>query len=383
MSCCQNCGISKGKLYREDIQHGLVFCGLECQQELIGSGEILDFADQHGPQLTWQLFLRRGSGVEGRSASNEKVVGYIAREFFNNRNEKIKTLLRWIISHPQYIPQMQIEYYDRKNSFLYVFLYYAIEEDSVDMVKFIVEELKFTLFANPNSKLYKIVLEKQSINVLHWFINTLRITDTPYYFREAVQKNLVKVVELLLQYEDPSSNNQFAIRYASEHGYVDMVKILLKDYRVDPSNDDNYAIRRASLNGHHEVVKLLLEDERVDPSAYNNEVIRLASANGHHEVVKLLLQDKRVDPSDLNNWAIHVASSYYRDNIVKLLLNHPRVQKKLTEDIFNQIKQRFQDDEEIQEILKLVSITKSREEKQEGAEPIIRRRRQLNNKILI
>ena len=66
------------------------------------------------------------------------------------------------------------------------------------------------------------------------------------------------------------------------------VKILLQDERADPSADDNFAIRLASENGHTETVKVLLQDERVDPSADDNYAIRWASENGNTEIVELL-----------------------------------------------------------------------------------------------
>lgn len=49
-----------------------------------------------------------------------------------------------------------------------------------------------------------------------------------------------------------------------------MVQLLLQDGRVDPSFDNNYAIRGASENGHADVVQVLLQDDRVDPRAENN-----------------------------------------------------------------------------------------------------------------
>ena len=45
---------------------------------------------------------------------------------------------------------------------------------------------------------------------------------------------------------------------------------LLLNAGVDPSADDNWAIRYASENGHIAVVERLLMDPRVDPSADNN-----------------------------------------------------------------------------------------------------------------
>ena len=56
---------------------------------------------------------------------------------------------------------------------------------------------------------------------------------------------------------------------------------------------NNYAIRWASNNGHLEVVRLLLNDSRVNPSANNNEAIQRASKRGHFEIVELLRSDYR------------------------------------------------------------------------------------------
>ena len=57
-------------------------------------------------------------------------------------------------------------------------------------------------------------------------------------------------------------NEQFI--EAVKNGDVKNVKLLLADPRVDPSDDDNFAIRLASNYGQTEVVKLLLADPRVD-----------------------------------------------------------------------------------------------------------------------
>lgn len=53
---------------------------------------------------------------------------------------------------------------------------------------------------------------------------------------------------------------------ACVHGFVDIVKELLKDERVNPSDWDNRAIEYALDNGHMDVVNALLNDKRVDRS---------------------------------------------------------------------------------------------------------------------
>src|SRR5689334_3484341 len=54
---------------------------------------------------------------------------------------------------------------------------------------------------------------------------------------------------------DPSCDNNFAIRFASEYGLHRAVKILLRDRRVNPAAANDYAVRWASVGGHTEVVK--------------------------------------------------------------------------------------------------------------------------------
>lgn len=68
------------------------------------------------------------------------------------------------------------------------------------------------------------------------------------------------------------------------------MKLLLIDKRVDPSTDNNYPIRYASRFGHYAAVRLLLLNERVSPNALGDYAIRFAAMNGHVEVVKLLLK---------------------------------------------------------------------------------------------
>jgi hypothetical protein len=73
------------------------------------------------------------------------------------------------------------------------------------------------------------------------------------------------------------------------------VKSLLNNEEFEPSAEDfNYAIRYASLNGHLEVVKLLLKDNRVDPSSSDCEALYSADFYQYHEIVDLLWKDKRV-----------------------------------------------------------------------------------------
>jgi len=90
-------------------------------------------------------------------------------------------------------------------------------------------------------------------------------------FWELCNKGKDKEAALILSMDvfDPTADNNRAIRWASENGHVEVVKILLSDKRVDPTADNNLAIRRASEKGHVEVVKILYQH---NPDHYNKEM---------------------------------------------------------------------------------------------------------------
>jgi hypothetical protein len=91
---------------------------------------------------------------------------------------------------------------------------------------------------------------------------------------------------------DPSANDNEALMFACENGFVEMVKVLLQDPRVDPSARDNEAIRLACRKGYFEIVEALSESPRFHASADMNKEIVWASNNGHGEVVKSLLKNR-------------------------------------------------------------------------------------------
>ena len=146
------------------------------------------------------------------------------------------------------------------------------------------------------------------------------------YLKE-VEGRLISISNLVNLYD----NQKLDINLADE------IKSLIYN-GVDPSTDDNFSIRYASRNGYIEIVKLLLQDDRVDPSVGYNEAIGMASMNGHLEIVKLLLQDSRVDPSDHFNFTILIAYEKGHREFIKLLLQDDRVKDSLTREEYLNLK---------------------------------------------
>ncbi|KAJ3071177.1 hypothetical protein HDU98_005694 [Podochytrium sp. JEL0797] len=115
-------------------------------------------------------------------------------------------------------------------------------------------------------------------------------------FLGAIQLSHFELVHRLLESDrvDPSAENNVAIQMVAMSGDVDLCRMLLADPRVDPSDDGNTALREAVLYNRLPIVELLLQHPRVRPGARN-----LADAVdcGYVEGVRLLLKDGRVDPS--------------------------------------------------------------------------------------
>ncbi len=178
------------------------------------------------------------------------------------------------------------------------------------------------LFYCLNDPLIKeLINQKRIIYKTDIFLQQLAYRNDPI-INVVILNDVEMLDELLKRGYDPTNEDNYPIRLASEQGYLNIVNLLLQDPRVDPSASDNYALQFASANGHLGVINRLLEDSRVDPSASDNNAIQSASLNGHLSVVNRLLQESDVDPSDEYNRAIQLATNVH---VIDRLLQDPRV----------------------------------------------------------
>ena len=70
-------------------------------------------------------------------------------------------------------------------------------------------------------------------------------------WKEVIRVNVPKIVKKMIDKGfDPSWGYNWAIKYASEKGHTDIVKLLLDDPRVDPTIDNNDPIRGASYKSY-------------------------------------------------------------------------------------------------------------------------------------
>jgi len=119
--------------------------------------------------------------------------------------------------------------------------------------------------------------------------------------------------------------HSYPLLKAVKRNYLEIVKLLLNDYRVKATLRDNYVFRKAVAFNRIEIVKEFLKCTEINPNMYNGSAMKIACHHGDLKMVKLLLKDKRVakyyyeNPEELE-LAIAVADNSNHTQIVKLLI---------------------------------------------------------------
>ena len=111
---------------------------------------------------------------------------------------------------------------------------------------------------------------------------------TKQLFDAVRNNNLEKVKNLVSLGADIRSQNDWAVRWASEKGHLEMVKYLVS-LGADIRSYDNWAVQLASYFGHLEMVKYLVSIG-ANIRCGDDYPVRYASHNGHYEVVKYLCE---------------------------------------------------------------------------------------------
>ena len=113
-------------------------------------------------------------------------------------------------------------------------------------------------------------------------------------------------------------DNDYAVRWASKNGYLDLVKWLMKK-GADINANYNDALKLASINGHLEVVQYLVENGANIHANNDCCALEVASQKGHFEVVKYLVEKGAGNDVGYGS-ALMRASSFGSLEIVKYLV---------------------------------------------------------------
>ena len=178
--------------------------------------------------------------------------------------------------------------------------------------------------------------------------HTIRNYSKDYMFIRAITNGDLELSKFAVKTENANINTceEYALRIAAEHGYVDIVKWLMEQ-GVNIHVENEAALNSACGNGHVEIVKLFvisgadihisgdyplhvaverghfdgvryLVESGANVNAVNNLALTLACKNNHFEIVKYLIQAGAV----ISNQALTYAFSLENSEIYNYLMTY-------------------------------------------------------------
>ena len=141
-----------------------------------------------------------------------------------------------------------------------------------------------------------------------------------YSLRWASINGHFDIVEyLVLHGADIHSNNDYTLRYASHKGNKATLEYLI-EHGADIHAKNDKALRLASMNGHLDVVECLIL-HGADVHVNNEQALKLACENNHLDVVECIIKNG-ADFHDNNEEAFKIASEIGYIDIIKCLVSH-------------------------------------------------------------
>ncbi len=136
---------------------------------------------------------------------------------------------------------------------------------------------------------------------------------------EMATEGSVKGVSVMLSKGADIHTDNDALRFASIHGHLEVIKYLV-EHGADIHAEDDYALRLAGLNGHLDILKYLVEHD-ADIHADDDAALGWASLKGHLEVIKYLVE-QGADIHAQNDYSLIIASGKGQLDVVKYFVEH-------------------------------------------------------------
>jgi hypothetical protein len=142
---------------------------------------------------------------------------------------------------------------------------------------------------------------------------------------EALKCKKDSMVNFLLKetYDDKNLDLKDSILLAANLKYINLLKILLKDYRANVLDDNlgDKILFIAVKNADIDTIKFLIKDGRNSPNKNKGELLEYAVMLGNLKAVAALLKDPRINVHENNDNALKIALGSAKYNILAILAN--------------------------------------------------------------
>ena len=189
-------------------------------------------------------------------------------------------------------------------------IYYAADVGAIDVLKYLIEECRCDLCT---------VFSGNNTNVFHFSANRGHCSFIKYIFDHYPQ-----YTSLLHSTDD---NDALPIHYACNSGVIQLVTFLIDVMKCDVTTEDKRGftcVIYASLSGNLELLKLLIKQYKCNPSISGVVTsLRVAVAAGHVHILEWLRQEYRINVALFKNGVLpFLAAQYNHLYCLKYLLNN-------------------------------------------------------------
>ena len=206
-----------------------------------------------------------------------------------------------------------------------IILYRAAIHGALNVLKFILysSDYRYEITNNALNWAIRYASEYGHLEIIEMLFKDDRVIEiwSDCIFN-ACRKGHTKIVRLMLQDKriNPTKSNNSAVMLTIKNNHLEIVRLLLADKRINPNFDQDILFRTICTDGNSELVKLCLLDKRFNPSIMHNYSIRIACENGHLDVVKILLTDQRTDPTECLCYSLNMARKNKHNHVIDLLM---------------------------------------------------------------
>ena len=221
-------------------------------------------------------------------------------------------------------------------------LHVACREGHVDVVRYLISEQECST-ASKNEEgdtPLHVACREGHVDIVRYLISEQECSttcqnkkgDTPLLI--ACRKKHLPITRILLTVHDCSAvcnkHGDILIHYSCRHGWLDVTKILVEQYRCDPESENLWGdipLHVACHEGHVDVVRYLISEQECSTASENEKgdtPLHKACHGGHVDVVRYLISEQECSTASENkegDTPLHVACREGHVDIVRYLIS--------------------------------------------------------------